>query len=69
MRTDLQPRPTSMAVAFYQACINATSRASVPLVRKVQSSISRNVGLVKERSMNANVSYRAAQKLKQQGVL
>ena len=66
MRTDLQGRPTAMAIALYQACIK---NPSSPLGKPIGAAIERNRGLVKERAMNANVSFRTAQKLKQQGVL
>lgn len=69
MLTDKTPRPTTMAVAFYLALINRTGKSKVQLLKKVQDSINRNAGLVREREVNASVSYRTAQKLKQQGVL
>jgi hypothetical protein len=71
MLNDKTPRPTGFAVAFYQALISQAGRshATSPLEVKVQGSINRNVGLVREREVDARVSYRTAQKLKQQGVL
>lgn len=69
MLTDKTPRPTGMAVAFYQALIAMRPDAPMTLIGKVQGSINRNVGLVREREVNANLSYRTAQKLKQRGDL
>ncbi|NCT81931.1 MAG: hypothetical protein GXC94_02195 [Comamonadaceae bacterium] len=70
MLTDKTPRPTDMAVAFYQALIVHPRRTGkTTLVRQVEGSINRNVGLVREREVNAKVSYRTAQKLRSQGVL
>lgn len=66
MLTDKQPRFTSMAAAFYMATIdNPDSR----VCRRVGRSIERNAGLVKERAVDAKVSYRTAQALKKDGAL
>lgn len=59
-------RFTAMAKAFYIATINAPHH---PLCAKVGSAIQRNQGLLKERGWNANLSFKTAMKLKQQGVL
>lgn len=67
MLTDKTARPTGMAVAFYQALV--TGDYNPVLAGKVQGSINRNVGLVRERTVDAKVSYRTAQQLKQKGVL
>lgn len=67
MLTDKTPRPTGMAVAFYVALVNDPKDTRT--ARLVQGSINRNVGLVREREVNAKVSYRTAQKLRSQGVL
>lgn len=72
MQTKKTPRPTTMAVAFYLAIIQAhrpRRRIPVRLVRQVQDSINRNAGLTHERSVDARLSFRTAEKLKQQGVL
>jgi len=73
MLTDKTPRPTGFAVAFYQALIQqGADSARAPawsIVGKVQGSINRNVGLVREREVNAKVSYRTAQQLRAKGVL
>jgi hypothetical protein len=66
MLTDKSPRPTAMAVAFYQAAI---ANPASPVCKRIGRSIERNQGLVIERQVDARVSYRTAQKLKQQGVL
>lgn len=66
MLTDTQPRFTAMAAAFYMGAID-NPRSGV--TRRVGRAIERNAGLVKERGVNAKVSYRTAQKLKQQEVL
>jgi hypothetical protein len=67
MLTNKTPRPSSMAVAFYIAAIQCD--AELGLQAKVKGSINRNVGLVREREVNANVSYRTAEQLKRKGVL
>lgn len=69
MLTKKSPRPTSMAVAFYQALIRGPKSVPVQLRSMVQGSITRNVGLAHEREVNANLSFRTAEKLKREGVL
>lgn len=64
MRTE--NRFTAMAKAFYIAAIHAPRN---PLCIKVGDAIQRNCGLIKERAWNANLSFKTASKLKQQGVL
>ena len=66
MRTEMQPRFTAMAAAFYLAAID---NPQSPLCKRIGRAIERNAGLVKERGVDARVSYRTAQRLKQQGVL
>ena len=66
MLTDKQPRFTTMAAAFYVATID---NPGSPVCPRIGRAIERNAGLVKERTVDAKVSYRTAQKLKQQGVL
>ena len=66
MLTDKQERFTAMAAAFYVATIqNPESR----VCRRIGRAIERNAGLVKERAVDAKVSYRTAQKLKADGTL
>lgn len=66
MNDNKQVRFTAMAAAFYMATIsNPGSR----VCNRVGRAIERNAGLVKERAVDAKVSYRTAQKLKQDGVL
>jgi hypothetical protein len=61
-----QVRFTAMAAAFYMATIeNPDSR----VCRRIGRAIERNAGLVKERAVDARVSFRTAQKLKADGVL
>jgi hypothetical protein len=60
-------RPTAMALAFVDACTADTPlRHSKRLLRVLKNP---NAGRVKERSVNANVSFRTAQQLKKQGAL
>lgn len=61
-----ETRFTAMAAAFYIATINAPRH---PLCAKVGGAIQRNCGLLKVRGWNANLSFKTAAKLKQQGVL
>lgn len=66
MLTDKQERFTAMAAAFYMATIaNPESR----VCRRVGRAIERNAGLVRERAVDAKVSFRTAQRLKAEGVL
>jgi hypothetical protein len=66
MLADKQPRFTALAAAFYQAAIaNPESRVCPRIGRAIE----RNSGLKVERTVDAKVSYRTAQKLKQEGVL
>lgn len=66
MLTDKQARFTAMAAAFYIAAIH---NPASPVCKRVGRAIERNAGLVREREVDARVSYRTAQKLKQQGIL
>jgi len=66
MLSKQQARPSVLAVAFYQAAIaNPESRVCARIGRAIE----RNAGLVKEREVDAKVSYRTAQALKKDGVL
>lgn len=66
MLTDKNQRFTPMAAAFYLATIeNPKSR----VCKRVGRAIERQAGLVEERAVDAKVSFRTAQKLKQEGVL
>ena len=61
-----QPRFTGMAAAFYIAALHNPESG---VCKRIGRAIDRNSGLVKERGVDAKVSYRTAQKLKQDGVL
>lgn len=66
MLAEKQPRFTSMAAAFYLASID-NPRSNV--TRRIGRAIERNAGLVQDRAVDAKVSFRTAQKLKNEGVL
>jgi len=66
MLTEKHERFTAMAAAFYMAAINNPQSG---VTKRIGRAIERNSGLVKERAVDAKVSYRTAQKLKQEGLL
>lgn len=66
MLTDKQERFTAMAAAFYIATINNPESR---VCRRVGRAIERNAGLVRERGVDARVSFRTAEKLKKDGTL
>lgn len=58
---------TALAFAFaLAACRTPGQHVAVP---HIGSAIHRNQGLIKTRAWNANLSFKTAQKLKQQGIL
>ena len=69
MSANTQLRATAMGLAFVNAAAapKANRKAVTRVIRVVDKNP--NAGLVKERAVNANVSYRTAQKLKQQEIL
>lgn len=65
---ELQPRVTGMAHAFVDAL---TEKAPVRWAKTISRVCARNkrAGVVLDRPINVKVSFRTAQKLKQEGVL
>lgn len=62
----IEPRFTAMSAALFKAAYSITGH---PVTAQVTSAIRRNQGLLKVRGWNATLSFKTAQKLKQQGVL
>jgi len=67
----IEHRFTAMAYAMARTAMYArwTTRTGHPVARLVADSVNRNQGLLKVRGWNANLSFKTAQKLKNQGVI
>jgi hypothetical protein len=66
MLADKQVRPTAMALAFVDAAPKGGQKWAKRLFKAVSKP---GAGQVNERAVDAKVSYRTAQKLKNEGVL